>query len=78
MFEKYPDIVSVNDVCNMTTLCKTSVYNLLRKGEIAHVRVGTKYIIPRDKVVDWITVKCGTIETVTNSKLQNNVTERGC
>ena len=78
MFEKYPDIVSIDDVCTMTTLSKSSIYKLLRKGEIAHVRVGTKYIIPRQKVVEWVTENCGIMEAVTNSKLQNDVTERSC
>jgi len=58
MFSGYPDIVSVSDVCNMLNLGRISVYRLLQENKIRHIRVGRKYIIPKNSVADFVTAPC--------------------
>ena len=54
MFEKYADIVTVDDICSMLRLGKSSVYELLKTGKIKHIRIGRKHIIPKQAVIDFI------------------------
>ena len=58
MFESYSDIVSVNDIMCMLGIGKSSVYGLLKSNQIKHVRVGRKYIIPKQSVIDFIYSVC--------------------
>jgi excisionase family DNA binding protein len=54
MFSQYPDIVSVDDITEMLNIGKSSAYTLLRTQQLRHVRIGTKYIIPKQAVIDFV------------------------
>ena len=58
VFESYSDIVSVDDIMCMLGIGKSSVYSLLKSNQIKHVRVGRKYIIPKQAVIDFINGVC--------------------
>ena len=58
IFESYSDIVSVDDIMCMLGIGKSSVYSLLKTNQIKHVRVGRKYIIPKQAVIDFINGVC--------------------
>ena len=52
MFAEYGDIVSVDDI--MLHIGRSAVYSLLQNGVIRTVKVGRKYIIPKQSVTDFI------------------------
>ena len=52
MFKSYPDIVSIEQIMIMLNLGKTKVYELLRNNTIKHVKIGKKYIVPKQTVID--------------------------
>ena len=54
MFDNYPDIVSVTDVMEMLGVGKSTTYTLLQSNAIPHVRVGRKYIIPKQAVIGFL------------------------
>ncbi len=54
IFENYDDIVSVEEVMEMLHLGRVTIYNLLKKGEIKSLKVGRKYIIPKQCVIDFV------------------------
>lgn len=54
MFAEYGDIVSVDDIMKMLHIGRSAVYSLLQNGVIRTVRVGRKYIIPKQSVTDFI------------------------
>lgn len=58
MFEMYPDIVTVEDLMKMLHIGKSSAYSLLQQKKISHVRVGRKYIIPKNSVVGFVNECC--------------------
>ena len=58
VFESYSDIVSVDDIMRMLGIGKSSVYSLLKTNQIKHVRVGRKYVIPKQAVIDFINGVC--------------------
>ena len=54
MFAEYGDIVSVDDIMKMLHIGRSAVYSLLQNGVIRTVKVGRKYIIPKQSVTDFI------------------------
>ena len=48
-FAEYKDVVTV-----MLGLGRVAVYRLLREGIIRTIRVGKKYIIPKQSIIDFI------------------------
>ena len=58
MFQNYPDIVNVDHIVEMLNIGKSSVYSLLQTNQIKHVRVGRKYIIPKQAVIDFVNDTC--------------------
>lgn len=45
MFDKFADIVNVDDVCKMLRISKNTVYMLIRSGELPAKRIGRIYRI---------------------------------
>ena len=56
MFSEYKDVVSVDDVTKMLHLSRVTVYKLLKAGRIRTLKVGKKYIIPKQSVIDFIAI----------------------
>lgn len=54
MLKNYPDVLTIYQVCEVLHLGRQSVYQLLQNEAIKHVRVGRKYIIPRNSVIDFL------------------------
>lgn len=53
-FAEYKDVVTVYEVMEMLGLGRVDVYRLLREGIIHTIRVGKKYIIPKQSIIDFI------------------------
>lgn len=54
IFKKFPDVLSVNQLCEVLHLSKPSVYKLLESGELKSLRVGAKYKIPKVYVMEYM------------------------
>lgn len=54
MFQHYPDVVTVEQLCKMLCIGRNSAYKLLQTGEVKSVRIGKKYVIPTRWVVDYL------------------------
>lgn len=50
----YSDIMRVSEVSKVLGVCPKLVYDLLHRGEIAYRRIGSRIIIPRSCVEDFI------------------------
>jgi len=56
MFETYPDVVEVDDLCKMLGgISKKLAYRLLAEQEIKSVRIGRAYKIPKVFIIDYLT-----------------------
>ncbi len=55
MFESYPDVVTVNELCEMLGISKKLAYRILDRQDIRSVRVGRIYRIPKSAVIDYLT-----------------------
>ena len=56
MFTDYPDVVNVEQLCEMLGCTSTkSVYRLLKSGEIQSYWIGKRYRIPKVFVIEYLT-----------------------
>ena len=56
MFEHYPDVVDVDDLCKMLGgISRKLAYRLLSDQEIRSVRIGRSYKIPKICVIEYLT-----------------------
>ena len=59
MFQTYPDVVNATQLCEMLgDISIKTAYKLLRNNEIAHLKVGRAYKIPKSHVIAYLQ-KCG-------------------
>lgn len=54
MLEKYPDVMSPEQLINVLPIGRNSVYNLLKSGEIKSIRSGRRYIIPKIYLEEYL------------------------
>lgn len=54
IFSEYSDIVTVDEVMKMLRLGKNTVYKRLKDDEIMNVKVGARYIIPKQSVIEFV------------------------
>ena len=54
MFDKYPDVLTVDQVCDALSIGKNTVYQLLKKNQIKHIKVGKKFLVPKIFLIDFI------------------------
>ena len=55
MFEKYPDIVTIEQLQEMLNLGRNNAYKLLQANKIKHRKWGRKYLIPKMYVIEFAT-----------------------
>lgn len=55
LFSEYDDVLSIEDVMDMLHIGKNTVYSLLRNNEIRNLKIGKRYIIPKQSVINFIT-----------------------
>lgn len=54
IFSEYSDIVTVDEVMKMLHLGKNTVYKLLKGDEIMNVKVGARYVITKQSVIEFV------------------------
>ena len=47
MFNSYPDVLSVKQLCEILDIGKNTAYRLLQSGEIKSIKIGKVYKIPK-------------------------------
>lgn len=59
MLRSYPDIMNINQICEVLCISTKTGYKLLRDGEILSLKVGRTYRIPKAHLLSYL--KIGTI-----------------
>lgn len=68
LFSDYPDVVNINQLCEMLGgIGIKTAYKLLRSNEIAHLKVGRAYRIPKCHVIAYLQTCGGTVPNNLNS-----------
>lgn len=53
MFAKYPDVVSVSQLGQMLHISERLAYRLIRENQIACLKIGRTYKIPKINVIKY-------------------------
>ena len=53
MLNRYNDILTVEELCEVLKIGKNTAYTLLKSGEIKSVKIGRVYKIPKKNVVKY-------------------------
>jgi hypothetical protein len=54
MLRDYPDLMNVKNIQNILHIGRSNAYGLLKCGKIKHIRIGSKYLIPKPYLVDFL------------------------
>ncbi|MBS7403112.1 MAG: helix-turn-helix domain-containing protein [Oscillospiraceae bacterium] len=54
VFSEYPDIVTPNDLMKMLRIGRNAAYSLLQNNTIPSFRVGKRYKISKQSVIEYI------------------------
>ena len=55
LFAGYPDVVDINQLCEMLGgISVKTAYKILRNNEIAHLKIGRAYRIPKCHVIAYV------------------------
>ena len=54
MFNSYPDILSVKQLCEILGIGKNTAYRLLQSGAIKSIKIGKVYKIPKKEIRKYI------------------------
>lgn len=57
LFEQYDDILTVDELCKILQIGKTSTYKLLKQQKIKSIKIGNSYRIPKLWLIDYIEEK---------------------
>lgn len=55
IFANYPDVVNVEQMCSMLGgIGKKTAYDLLRNGDIHHIKLGKSFKIPKICIIKYL------------------------
>lgn len=54
MLESYSDVLTAEDLMVILHISRSKVYELLRENTIPNLRIGKKYIIPKQLLIDFL------------------------
>lgn len=54
MLDDYGDVLTVNDICKILDICKTTAYKWLNSNGIPHRRIGTRHFIAKEQLIKWL------------------------
>lgn len=54
MFDKYPDVMTVQQVQEALSVGRNKVYQLVKENKIQPLRIGNVIRIPKSRLIDYI------------------------
>ena len=54
MFEMFPDILTVDQLCEAFQIGKNTAYELLNSGQIKAIKMGNIWKIPKRSLIDYV------------------------
>ena len=54
MLEKYPDVLTPDDVIEILNIGRNTVYEMLNNGTIKSIRIGRKHRIPKKILIEYL------------------------
>ena len=57
MFDLYPDILTVEQLCDAFQIGKNTAYELLNSGQLNAIKMGNVWKIPKRNLIDFVMKK---------------------
>ncbi len=54
LFREYNDVVDIDDLQKMLKIGRSSAYEIVKTGRIKTVKIGKRYIIPKQSVIEFL------------------------
>lgn len=54
MLREYPDVLNIEQMCDILNVSIKTGYTLLKKGNIQHLKVGRSYRIPKAHLLTYL------------------------
>lgn len=54
MLESYRDVLDIKDLCSILRISRRTAYRLLQNGEISCLKIGRRYKIPKESVIQYL------------------------
>ncbi len=54
ILENYPDVLTPNDLMKFLSIGRNTVYDILKSGKLASIKIGKQYRIPKNSVVRYL------------------------
>ena len=54
MFDGYPDVLGVKDVCTLLRIGRVQAYSLLHSGVIPYRRIGRIYKVRKEALIEYL------------------------
>ena len=54
ILDSYADVLTVNDLMNILHIGRNKAYELLRSKVIPSIRIGKKYVIPKNLMIEFL------------------------
>ena len=55
MLNKYNEILTVEELCEVLRIGKNTAYKLLKSEEIKSIKIGSTYKIPKRSIIHYLT-----------------------
>ena len=59
--DQLPVSLNVAQVAEYLGISKTTAYTLFRREDFPSLQINRRYLVPRDRFLNWIDVQCGNI-----------------
>ena len=59
MLKDYPDVMSIEQMCEILSISTKTGYRILREGKICCLKVGRAYRIPKAHLFTFLCIGCG-------------------
>ena len=63
MLKDYPDVMSIEQMCEILSISTKTGYRILREGKICCLKVGRAYRIPKAHLFTYLCIGCGEVVT---------------
>ena len=54
MFENYPDVLNIDEACELLRISRKTAYRLIRKGELPARRLGRLHRISKQGLIEYM------------------------
>ena len=58
-YEELPLFLNAQTVANVLGVSPSSAYELMHEKDFPSLRIGSRIVVPRDKLIEWIEARVG-------------------